>query len=166
MRYLVTGKYIYKVDDNGLIFLEDKEITGIEKDQLINNLTRGNVRFESLLYTQKELDDYKEVNFLARKQRREMREKSINEANLVLDNIQDYTPKEIYRAFEVVNKVDFGWSLSQKVFISENPLSNLLLDVIGGYTATPFDDGKVILKTKNGYRYSNKRGYKSIYELL
>ena len=73
MKYLVTAKYIYKVEDDGSIFLDDKEIRDINKEQLISNLTRGNVRFESLLYTQQELDDYKEANFLAREQRRKTR---------------------------------------------------------------------------------------------
>ena len=166
MKYLVTAKHIYKVEDDGSIFLDDKEIRDINKEQLINNLTRGNVRFESLLYTQQELDDYKEANFLAREQRRKTREEKKSRADDVLHNIRYSTPKQIYEAFEEVNKTDFGESLCKRIFISSNPLSNYLVWQLGEYTVTPYENGQVILMTTKAHRYSNKRGYNQIYDLL
>ena len=166
MKYLVTAKHIYKVEDDGSIFLDDKEIRDINKEQLISNLTRGNVRFESLLYTQKELDDYKEANFLAREQRRKTREEKKARADDILYDIHYHTPKQIYEAFEEVNKTDFGESLCKRIFISSNPLSNYLVGQLGEYTVTPYENGQVILMTTKAHRYSNKRGYNQIYDLL
>lgn len=104
----------------------------------------------SELYAEREaqVEKSKEINARAKAER--------------LSNLWDAAPQErsakgMYDLFKEINKLDpDGWKVVQFFFLQKNPLSDVLRAKLGNYTATPYDNGEVIIKA-NGVSYSNHR---------
>lgn len=96
----------------------------------------------------------------------EKRKNLVPNAYAVMEN-EDSTVQEVFQAFQSIRKIDTGWFATEKAFLDNKRVKEFLLSKIGSYTATPFDNGEVIIKAENS-KFSNKRhaGYDSLYDLF
>ena len=128
-------------------------------------------------------EKYLRENNLHPEQRRAKREAAhkinLEVANKKIEELEEKAKEanstiELFRIFQEITRIsqnykfERGWRDADLFFLSDNVLSKFLLEKLGSYTATPYDNGEMIIKTKKGVSYSTKRhpGKKSLYELI
>ena len=82
----------------------------------------------------------------------------------IIKNTDNYDALDIWQSAVWLNKQNSGWSGADLV-LADNKLSKKLLEKLGTYTVTPFDDGTLMIKSGNK-RYGNKRGWLDVESLL
>ena len=187
MKILKTKKRTYQVieNDNGTVTLFDEFGKKDNNAGAIIGNYGGLDKFKKILIDV-EIDDFEKYlreNNLHPEQRRAKRD-TAHEINLKvatkkIAELEEKakkadSAKEMFSIFQEITRIsqnynfDRGWSDADFFFLADNVLSKFLLEKLGSYTATPYDNGEMIIKTKKGVSYSTKRhpGKKSLYELI
>lgn len=84
--------------------------------------------------------------------------------SMIEANPNNYTPIEIWQCALHLNRT-LNNQMGADLVLADNPFSKRLLNVLGSYTVTPFDDGSLMIKA-NGKKYGNRRYWLSIEDIL
>ena len=170
---LKTKKHVFEVINNNdgtinIINADGNQIPNIGAfincyggvEAILRNCTEIDITFHEYMQERslqlKEAKERRLVNIL----------NSLKDAYSIIES-ENSSVQEVLLAFQSIRKIDTGWFASDKAFLENKKVSEFLLNKIGSYTVTPFDNGEVIIKAKNT-KYSNVRhfGYNSMYELF
>jgi hypothetical protein len=86
------------------------------------------------------------------------------EMEAIINNAENHTPLEIWKAVKWSAKQGHGWGATD-ILLAKNPLSRHLLNVIGSYTVSAFDDNSIMIKAGNK-RYGTLRKWTSLEDIL
>lgn len=82
----------------------------------------------------------------------------------ILNNAKDHTPSEIWAAVKWAASQSWGWRATD-ILLANNSLSKILLEKIGNYTVSAYDDNSIMIKAGNK-RYGTLRKWLSVEDLL
>ena len=174
IKILTTGRKLnerryYTVTDNGdgtiKLIMRGQVNHGPNQDRLIAQAGGPQAILARCIEFEGTLDEFVKNQFAEARKSRERtaynREEKLAELwNQVKSAANTATAAELLGLFDEMNKYDDHTStgLCDFFFLGDNALTAMLLEVLGSYTATAFDDGAVIIKA-GAKRYSNHRRY-------
>lgn len=157
MKYLITNKAHYAVNDNGEtleIYKVGCKVQFKDAGMLISSLG-GIDGVREKLITEEEYLKSKAEKEAAAEERKSAAEQKEDALFALLKN-PEATAKEILSAIRQALTKENGWLICS-AFEGDNALTAALLNYGGSFTFTPYNNGEIVIKFDDGRRFSTSR---------